>query len=107
MTFPIQGVPGSAGVKLIFFTLAGMGLCFGFVLNRVMMIEMFLLLLRRAYTDPRPFLLFVLSHQQGEWGSHEKRHLGQVIPTDHEDIPSHMASCQYIKLGEGREAHFQ
>lgn len=32
-------MPVSAGVESIFFTMAGVGLCFGFVLNTVMIIE--------------------------------------------------------------------
>lgn len=50
----------SAGVELIFFTLAGAGLSFG--QHRVGHAEIFLLLLSRTYTQPRHFLFFVLPH---------------------------------------------
>ena len=47
-----------AGIELIFFIIARMGLCFGFVLKTVLMFSgTFLLLLSSAYTESRPSLL--------------------------------------------------
>ena len=48
-----------AGIEFIFFTVAGMGLCFGFVLETVLIDNpgMFWLLLSRAYPEPRAVLL--------------------------------------------------
>lgn len=57
---------------------------------------MFLLLLSKAYTEPRPFLLFALPWWQGSWGCKrgwEETQPGQVTQTDQRDIPDHMASC--------------
>jgi len=45
---------------------------------------MFLLLLSSAYTEPRPFLLLTLAHQQVGWGctrNYEGTQLGQLTPT--------------------------
>lgn len=48
-----------AGAELIFFTVSGVGVCFGFVLeHRVDDIEMFLLLLSRAYNRAKAFSAF-------------------------------------------------
>lgn len=59
---------GLAGMELIFFTMAGMGLCWICAEHRIDNIEMFLLFLSRAYTQPRPFLNFALPGWGG-WGS--------------------------------------
>lgn len=47
----------------VFFKVAGIELCFGFVLKTVLIIKMFLLLLSSAYTELRSFLLLRTSHQ--------------------------------------------
>lgn len=63
MFFPVVLV--SAGVELTFFTVAGMWLCFGLVLgtngHSGDNAGMFLFLLSRARTEPRHFLLFILT----------------------------------------------
>lgn len=50
------------GLELSFVTVAGMGLCFRFVLNMGLIIREVFLLLSRTYTDARLFL-----HCQGGW----------------------------------------
>lgn len=52
-----------SAVEFVFFTVAGMGLCFGVVLNidRVDNADTLLLLLVRDCTEPRP-------HLGGDWG---------------------------------------
>ena len=85
-----------AGIELIFFIVASMGLCFGFVLETVLIIEMFSLLLSRAYTESRPFLLLTPPRQRGGWGctrSWEGTQPGQLTPTDKRHIPDHRTSC--------------
>lgn len=47
--------------RIIFFTVAG---------HRVDNVEIFLVLLTRAYTGPRLFLLFILTHWRGKLGLH-------------------------------------
>lgn len=54
-----NGVLVLAGTELIFFPVAAVGLCFGCFDDT----GMFLLLLSRAHTDPRPLLLLALPHQ--------------------------------------------
>lgn len=56
-----------AGVKLTFFTVAAVGLCFEFMLSRVDNTEMFFLLLSQAYTEPRPLRLFILLRWHEIW----------------------------------------
>ena len=88
-----------AGVELIFFTVAGKGLCAG---NSVDNTGMFSLLLSSAYTESRPFLLLTAPHQQGGWGctkSWEDTQLGQLTPTDQRDTAYHMMSCSAYKAG--------
>ena len=93
-----------AGIELIFFIVAGMGLRFGFVLKTVLIIEVFSLLLSSAYTESRPFLLLTPPHQWAGWGctrSWEGTQPGQLTPTDQRDIPHHMTYCaQHVKLEE-------
>ena len=92
-----------AGVELVFLPVASMGLCFGFVLKTGPdNTEMFLLLLSRAYTEPRPFLLFILPCCQGCTGCWEETQAGQMIPTDQRTILYHMASCSVYK-SEGKQ----
>lgn len=47
-----------SGVELIFITMAGIG--FIFAEHSVDNVEMFLLLLSRGYTEPKPFLIFLV-----------------------------------------------
>ena len=63
-----------AGVEFIFFIVASIGLCFGFVLEAVVIDNtgMFSLLLSSAYTELRPFLLLTPPHQRAGWGVHKK-----------------------------------
>ena len=64
---------------------------------------MFLLLLSRACTESRPFLLLTPPHQRAGWGctrSWEVTWWGQLTPTDQRDILCHMVSCSVQKLGE-------
>ena len=92
-----------AGIELIFFTVAGMGLCFGFVLKTVLITQGCFLYC--SYTEPRPFLLLPPPQQRAGWGgtrSWEGTQLGQLTPTDHRDIPDHMVSCAACKAGGRR-----
>ena len=94
----------SAGIELIFFVVAGMGLCFGFVLKTVLIIQ-FSLLLSSAYTASRPPLLLTPPRHGASWGSTrswEGTQPGQLAPTDQRDIPHHTASCSAITPGERR-----
>lgn len=50
-----------AGIEVIFFLVAGMGLCFGFLLKTVDNTAMFQLPLSRGYTVPRCSLLLTPS----------------------------------------------
>jgi len=54
---------GSAGTEFIFFIVACLGLCSGFVLKAIDNTGMFSLLLSSAHKEPRPLLL--LTHQSG------------------------------------------
>ena len=56
-----------AGVELMFFTVASMGLCFGFVLKTVLIIQRCFSYCS-AYPVSRPFLLLTPPHQRGGWG---------------------------------------
>lgn len=92
-----------AGMELIFFTVAGVGLCFRFVLKTAMIIEMFSLLLSSACTAPKPFLLLT---PPGRRLVVHKGFGGDTAGTaDHRDITDHLFHVQLIKLGEeeGRE----
>lgn len=57
-----------AGVELIFFRVAGRGLCFGFVLKTVRIIKRKFVVAEQGCTEPRPFLFLGLPHWQGSWG---------------------------------------
>lgn len=50
------------GRELILFLASSIGLCFGFMLEIVLIIEMFLLLVGRANTESMPFGLLTLPH---------------------------------------------
>ena len=95
-----------AGMELSVFIVAGMGLCFGFVLETVFdNTGMFSLLLSSADTEPRAFLLLTPPHQQGGWGgtrSWEGTQPGQLTPTDPRDSPDHMTSRSAYKAGGRR-----
>lgn len=54
-TTELMSVLVLAGIEVIFFTVAGMGLCLGLVLDTELIIEMFLVLLSRACTEPFRF----------------------------------------------------
>ena len=65
----------------------------------------FSLLLSRAYTQSRPFLLLTPPHQRAGWGctrNWEGTQSGQLSPTDQRDIPYHMTSCSAYKAGGKR-----
>jgi len=51
-----------AGIELISFTVASMGLCFGFVLKTVLIIQGCF-----SYTELRPLLFLTLPHQRVGW----------------------------------------
>jgi len=93
-----------AGVELIFFTVASMRLCFGFVLKTVSIIGKSSFLLSSAYTVSRPFLLLTPPHQRVGWGcirSWEGTQPGQLTPADQRDVPYRRMSCSAYKA-EGR-----
>lgn len=77
---------------------------------RVNDMEIFLLLLNSACTEPRPFMLLVPPYQWITWGcarSWEGTQTGQLTPNDHRDIPDHMVSCSaYRTWGRGRGGTF-
>jgi len=94
-----------AGIELIFFTVASMGLCFGFVPKSVDNTGMFLLLLSSSYTASRPLLLLPPLHQRVGWGytrNWEGTQLRQLTPNDQRDIPYHMVLCSAYKAGVRR-----
>lgn len=76
-----------SGEELTFFPVAVMGVYFEFVLDAGLVIEVVLLLMSRANTEPRPFLLPALPCREvgGAW----KAGRGEVTPNDQEDIPDH------------------
>ena len=68
--------------------------------------EMFLLLLSRACTEPRLFLLLVLPHWGGDWGclgDWEETEPGQVTPTDKGMFQTLWHHAQCIKAGMKEE----
>lgn len=70
-----------AGAELIFFTVSGVGVCFGFVLeHRVDDIEMFLLLLSRAYNRAKAFSAFRASTLARRLGVHGCDPLFAALP---------------------------
>jgi len=63
------------------------------------------LLLIRAHTEWRPFLLLTPPLQGAGWGytrGWEGTRPGELTPTDQRDIPCHMASCSACKA-EGKK----
>ena len=88
------------GTELVFFEVACVGLCFGFMVERVLITKA-CLLLSSACTASRPFFL-TPPHQRVGWGctrSWEGTQLGQLTPTDQKDVPYHMMSHSAIKTG--------
>lgn len=77
-------------------------------------IEMFVLLLRSAHKGPRPLLLFILpptTQRAGRGCTRSWKGKGtlprQPTPTDHTDIPDHMASWSGGEEGGNRRGHLQ
>lgn len=89
-------------IELIFFMVAaGIGLYFGFVIEKVLIRQGCLLSLSSVCTEPKPFLPLRLSYLWVGWGC-TRFWRGELTPGDHRDIPNHMASCSNIMLG-GKE----
>lgn len=79
----------------LFSTVTGMRLCFRFVLNTGLMIEIFLLLLSRVYTEPRPLLIFTQPPWEGSWGymaGQEETQPAEVTQADQRNIPDYVIS---------------
>ena len=94
-----------AWIELIFFIVASMRLCFGFVLETVLIIQGCFRYCWAVLTQSRPFLLLTPPHQRVGWGctrSWEGTQLGRLTPTDQRDIPYHMMSCSAYKAGRRR-----
>ena len=91
-----------AGIELIFFMVASMGLCFGFVLKTVLIIQGYF-----SYSEQclHRVKVFSASHptpparRLGGTRSWEGTQLGQLTPTDQRDISDHMVLCSAIKAG--------
>lgn len=94
------------GIKLNFFTVVIMGLCFGFVMKTVLITQRCFLLLSSVSMDSRSFLLLTPPQQRGDWGctrSWEETEPWQLTPTAHRDIPDRMESCLATKAGGRRK----
>jgi len=94
-----------AGIELIFFILAGMGLCFGFVLKTILITLGCFSCFPAVLTQSGPFLLLVPPHQQVGWGctrSWEGTQLGQLTSGDQRDVPYRMTSWSATKAGRRR-----
>lgn len=71
--------------------------------HRVDNMKMFLLLLRRGYTEPKHFLLFMLPCFWRSWGRPgrwEETQDAQVTPTGHRDVRDGVTSCSVYKGGK-------
>lgn len=87
-----------SGVRLIFFSVAGMGLCFRTICveHRVDNTKKFLLLLSISYTEPRHFMAFFAAHTlllaRELWLCRKLGGdtAGTVSPTEQRHIPYHM-----------------
>lgn len=87
----------------MFSTVAGMRLCFRFVLGSAGNTGMFSLLLSTAHIEPRPFLLLTSPHQRGDWrytGNWKRTQPGQLTPADPRSY--HRASWSAHKEGSRR-----
>ena len=94
-----------AGIELIFFIVASVGLRFGFVLETALVIQACFHYCRAVLRESGPFLLLTPPHQQVGWGctrSWEGTQLGQLTPTAQRDIPDHMMPCSAYKAGRRR-----
>lgn len=70
-----------ARVELIVFTEAGVGQCFGCVLNTGLVVEVFVTAEQGLHTEPRSFLrAATLAWRLGVPGILEETQLGQVTP---------------------------
>lgn len=89
-----------AEVESIFFIVGSMGLCFGIVVERALIVQgIFLSLLSSAYTEPFPLLIPL--HQWVVW-VHKKwegAQPGQLPLPEQRDISYNMRSCLAVKLG--------
>ena len=95
-------VLASAGIELIFFLVAGIVLCLGFSIRRMLITHWCLqLLLSSVQTKSRIFQLLMPSQQEGWRGtrSWEGTQPGQLTQTGQRGIPYHVTSCPVYKLG--------
>lgn len=89
-----------AGVELIFPIVAGLGLCFGSVLETFDFTGVFSLLMSSAYTELSSVPEFTLPvrrlRMHKELGDTQQ---GQLTSIDPRALPYHIASCLAINLG--------
>ena len=105
-----QGYSQCLGVlvlaAIIFFIVASMGLCFGFVLETVLITQGCFSCCWAVPTQSQGLFCFSTPpHQRVGWGctrSWEGTQLGQLTPTDQRDIPYHMTSWSAYKAGGRR-----
>ena len=93
-----------AGIELIVFIAANMGLCFGFVLKTVLIIEVFTIA-EQCLHKAKAFSAPHTTTPASSWGctrSWEGTQPGQLTPTDRRDIPYHMMSRSAYKAGGRR-----
>ena len=93
-----------AGIELIFCIVASMGLCFGFVLKTVLIIQGCFRYCWAALTQSQG-LFCSPPHQRAGWGctrSWEGTQPGQLTPTAQRDIPYHRTPCSAYKAGGRR-----
>ena len=95
-----------AGIELIFFIVASMGQCFGFVLKTVLITQRCFSYCWAGLTQSQGLFCFSPqpTSEQAEGGtrSWEGTQPGQLTPTDQKDIPDHMTSCLAYKAGGRR-----
>ena len=90
-----------ASVELIFFIVASIRQCIGFMLKTVLMVTQRLFnFVSRAYTESTPFLLLTPLHQRVAWGCTRRwagKQMWQLTQSDQKNIPSRMTSCSTYK----------
>ena len=94
-----------AGIELISFIVASIGLCFGFVLETQLIIQGCLVTAQQGLHRVKAFSASHPTPPVSRVGVHKKLEgtwLGQLTPTDQRDIPHLMTSCSAYKSGGRR-----